>query len=348
MQEKLNAWIKTIYAYAQQNKVRLVKIGAGCFAFMLCAVLALLISEYRFFRQQSAQMVELKEDYRNYVVAVKRVLSDYYKTKERLDEIETAMTEKKNEIEADQAEIGSAANGFPEGVRVFSTDDEQDEESHNFIVVNRELEYLKQATLEHVRKQKLHNLLERIGPDIWAEYSGLAPKKVTAKPRKKRVRRSRMASNRLRTADLQTAIDVGAPQDISFMWPVDRSNFWISSPFGPRRKANGAMGFHKGLDLAAVRGTPVKAAANGVVVEARYAPGYGNTIVIAHNHKYRTRYAHLHRMHVKVGQKVARGQGIGQVGSTGHVRSKPGRSGAHLHFEVYVFGKHMNPIYFLG
>jgi len=100
--------------------------------------------------------------------------------------------------------------------------------------------------------------------------------------------------------------------------------------------------------MAAVRGTPVYAAANGTVIEARHGAGYGKTIVIAHNRKYRTRYAHLSSIGVKVGQTVYKGDQIGRVGATGSVRSKRGRDASHLHFEVCAFGKQVNPMYFLG
>lgn len=351
MREKINILILEIRAYLQQNRQFVAKVAGAFFALVLGTTLVLLISEYRFFKAQSAQMLELKDDYRNYVVAVKKILSDYYKTKERLDEIETAMVEKKNEIEVDQAEIGSSSE-FPEGVRVYSTDDEVEDESEQFRVINRELEYLKQSTLSYLRKQRLNTLVDQISHNTWAEYSGVASQQAAGAQTKKRgVRRRRVSRRRSLHPEQKpiSAIEKKMAHDMSFMWPVDRSCCWISSPFGPR-KLRGVMGFHGAIDMAAIRGTPVKAAASGVVVEARYANGFGNTIVVAHNHKYRTRYAHLHHIHVKLGQKVERGQLIGKVGSTGNVRSQYGKSGSgsHLHFEVHVYGKKVNPIYFLG
>src|ERR1051325_11399402 len=85
--------------------------------------------------------------------------------------------------------------------------------------------------------------------------------------------------------------------DITFAWPIDRSQFWLSSPYGPRRNPNRTRGFHWGIDMAAIKGTTVSAVASGTVVEAGFNKGYGNTIVIKHNDKYRTRYAHLHRIY---------------------------------------------------
>ena len=133
--------------------------------------------------------------------------------------------------------------------------------------------------------------------------------------------------------------------DISFAWPLDRSQFWISSFYGARRKPDRSWGFHYGIDMAAIKGTPVKAVAPGVVVEAGVNKGYGNTVVIMHNRKYKSRYAHLHRIYVRVGQSVDIGHCIGAVGDTGLVR-KRGKYASHLHFEAYVYNKRVNPLYF--
>jgi len=104
--------------------------------------------------------------------------------------------------------------------------------------------------------------------------------------------------------------------------------------------------FHYGLDMAALKGTPVKAAANGKVVEAGNGNGYGNTILLLHNKFFKTRYAHLNRIRVKSGQNVKRGQIIGTVGATGNVRAN-GTDASHLHFEVHYKNKQVNPLYYL-
>ena len=137
------------------------------------------------------------------------------------------------------------------------------------------------------------------------------------------------------------------PHEAIFAWPITRKQFWLSSPFGPRKKPNGTRGFHYGIDMAAVRGTPVKAAGPGVVIEACYMSGYGNTIVISHNKKFKTRYAHLAKIMVRRGQTVEQGAIIGKVGDTGSVR-KRGKDASHLHFEVSVFGKQVNPCCYLA
>ena len=114
--------------------------------------------------------------------------------------------------------------------------------------------------------------------------------------------------------------------------PVKVCSFWLSSLFGKRKLKNGAHSNHKGVDLAASKGTPVLAIYSGKVITAEFDPrgskGFGNYVIIQHNKKIRTLYAHLDKLSVGVGQRVKTGAQIGTVGNTGHA------FGAHLHFEV--------------
>lgn len=135
-------------------------------------------------------------------------------------------------------------------------------------------------------------------------------------------------------------------RDFVFSWPVDIQSFWLSSLFGPRKRPNGHVEFHHAIDMAAMKGTPVKAAAAGKVIVATALPGFGNCIMVEHNQRYKTRYAHLHRIGVRVGQVVQAGQQIGSVGDTGLVRSS-GRDASHLHFEIHQDGRRVNPLAFL-
>lgn len=112
----------------------------------------------------------------------------------------------------------------------------------------------------------------------------------------------------------------------------------ISSGFGMRRHpVLGYTRMHRGMDIAAPRGTPVYAASDGVVQFAGRASGYGNLIKIGHAGVYGTGYGHLSRILVRPGQRVRRGQLIGAVGSTGL------STGPHLHYELYRNGAAINP-----
>lgn len=116
-----------------------------------------------------------------------------------------------------------------------------------------------------------------------------------------------------------------------------------SSSYGPRvDPITGRRAFHEGLDFAAPRGTPITAAAGGVVISARYHRGYGNMVEVDHGNKLVTRYAHAAKMFVKPGDLVHRGQKIATVGSTGR------STGAHLHFEVRVAGQAADPRLYLA
>ena len=107
----------------------------------------------------------------------------------------------------------------------------------------------------------------------------------------------------------------------------------ITSEFGGRWGT-----VHKGLDIGAAEGTPIKAAAGGTVTFSGWNNGgYGNLVIISHGNGVETYYAHCSSVNVKAGQSVSQGQLISRVGNTGN------SFGAHLHFEVRVNGVAQNP-----
>lgn len=126
-----------------------------------------------------------------------------------------------------------------------------------------------------------------------------------------------------------------ASDKLPLAMPV-QSAYRYTSGFGPRGGRT-----HQGVDLAGPVGTPVLAPGDGVVVFAGRQNGYGNLIKIEHALGTETRYAHLSKIRVKVGQKVSRGSLIGDMGNTGR------STGPHLHYEVRVNGKAVNPMSFI-
>jgi murein DD-endopeptidase MepM/ murein hydrolase activator NlpD len=98
---------------------------------------------------------------------------------------------------------------------------------------------------------------------------------------------------------------------------------------------------HQGVDFAASVGTPLYATADGVVIHAGWGAGYGRLVKIQHEFGIETRYAHMSKMRVKVGQRVSRGDRIGDMGASGRV------TGVHLHYEVRVGGKAVNPMIYI-
>ena len=116
----------------------------------------------------------------------------------------------------------------------------------------------------------------------------------------------------------------------------------LGSSFGWRiDPLNGRSALHTGLDFPAEPGTPILAAAGGVVVTQEVHPAYGNLVEIDHGNDLLTRYAHASRVWVKKGDLVKRGQKIAEVGTTGR------STGPHLHFEVLVQGVYQDPQKFL-
>ena len=132
-----------------------------------------------------------------------------------------------------------------------------------------------------------------------------------------------------------------AAQKAPFATPV-KSAFRFTSQFGFRRDPKtGGRRMHKGVDFAASSGTPLYATADGVVTHSGWSSGYGRLVKIQHDFGVETRYAHMSKLRVKVGQRVSRGQLIGDMGASGRV------TGVHLHYEVRVGGKAVNPMIFI-
>ena len=113
----------------------------------------------------------------------------------------------------------------------------------------------------------------------------------------------------------------------------------ISSRYGVSSSIRSSR--HTGLDIAATRGTPIKVVADGTVTFAKYNGSYGNLVKVDHGNGVETWYAHTNRMYVKVGDKVKAGDVIAAVGSTGN------STGPHLHLEIRINGKHVNPQLYL-
>jgi murein DD-endopeptidase MepM/ murein hydrolase activator NlpD len=139
---------------------------------------------------------------------------------------------------------------------------------------------------------------------------------------------SQLMERRINTTLLPTLVPINADH--------------VGSTFGHRLDPIAGVGsLHEGIDFVADPGTRVVASAGGVVLAAEYHPEYGNLIEIDHGNDFTSRYAHLSKINVKVGQIVKRGQAIGASGNTGR------STGPHLHFEVRFKSVAQNPERFL-
>lgn len=145
----------------------------------------------------------------------------------------------------------------------------------------------------------------------------------------------RLALSLSRMSALERGLD-----EIPQVMPADMRN--ISSGFGYRRDPfTGRAAMHAGLDFRGPIGAPIHAAADGRVSFVGNKAGYGRTVEITHGNGMMTRYAHMSRWDARVGQQVNAGEVIGRIGNTGR------STGPHLHFEVHINGRPVNPRPFL-
>ena len=134
-------------------------------------------------------------------------------------------------------------------------------------------------------------------------------------------------------AETKPQIKVASRSPGTFLMPVIGV---ISSGYGSRR-----IGFHHGTDFAAPAGTPIKAIKAGEVTFAGWRPVYGYSVTIDHGDNVKSVYGHASKLYVKKGQRVMQGQIIAKVGSTGR------STGPHLHLEIHIDGKTVNPVRYL-
>ncbi|MES2181893.1 MAG: M23 family metallopeptidase [Pseudomonadota bacterium] len=143
---------------------------------------------------------------------------------------------------------------------------------------------------------------------------------------------SNLEAKLLQQSVLKDMLPNSSPVTVAF----NSSSFgWRLDPF------NGHKAFHEGLDFPADTGTPIYAAAGGIVTTAEQTSDYGKLVKIDHGSGLETRYAHASRLLVKVGERVEKGQEIAEVGSTGR------STGPHLHYEIRLNGNALDPRQYL-
>lgn len=132
--------------------------------------------------------------------------------------------------------------------------------------------------------------------------------------------------------------------DIPNYWPVMGGLGFVTMEFGPNiHPIQGIWYMHKGIDIAHYPGTPIVAAANGVVTDAGFdnVSGYGGFVEIDHNYGFKTKYGHMASLSVDEGDEVVQGQRIGTMGNTGL------STGTHLDFQIWIGTENIDPAYFL-
>jgi murein DD-endopeptidase MepM/ murein hydrolase activator NlpD len=138
------------------------------------------------------------------------------------------------------------------------------------------------------------------------------------------------------------AVQAGGNGAISIPSIQPIAKFTFTSAYGVRSDPfQGSAAMHAGIDLASPTGTPIYATADGIVDRAEWFGGYGNMVEIEHGKGIATRYGHMSKISARAGERVKRGDLIGYVGSTGR------STGSHLHYEVRIDGRAVNPVPFL-
>lgn len=294
--------------------------------FSLLTIIMLIVTlnlflHYRFFCKQVQELLVIKQRYQDYSNELQKKFHNKISLQED-DDIEGIL---------DVDELVEA-----------SDDENADEEELSispFIILNRHPDYLKQSTLEYIQSEELNSVMTSIDMEQWTEYT----EQQTVPISKKTNVRSALLPPQIPHPEKKTRAARRCIKNCGFTWPIEKGKFWLSSLFGARRRMNGTWGFHYGIDMAAPKGTQVKSVHKGKVIEARFQEGYGNTVVVQHTDSLKTRYAHMQKIRVYVGQIVKQGTLLGTVGDTGFIRKK-GKDGSHLHFEVYENGKRINPL----
>ena len=206
-------------------------------------------------------------------------------------------------------------------------------------LISRQLEELRAAELQAQQEAKeraeaAQRAAEAAAREAEAEAQRQAEQKAQAqkeqKERNDTTSRPPAASEPVTEAPSQPATPSSSTSIKPFLLPVTG---YVSSPFGPRTNPlTGKSERHTGIDLVNAKGTPIKAAAGGIVLRAGSATGYGNVVMITHlidGKVWTTVYGHLDSVSVKAGQTVMPGDIVGKLGSTGW------STGPHLHFEIH-------------
>jgi len=172
--------------------------------------------------------------------------------------------------------------------------------------------------------------LEARGEAAKAEFADIAAQEDELEAEMKR-----LSAQLAREAEQNAGRYVGG----TFLWPLPASHTRITSKFGMRtHPVTGIYKLHTGVDIAAATGVSIYASNSGTVIKSTYGTAYGNYVVIDHGGGICTLYAHMSKRLVSVGEKVAKGETIGKVGSTGYSK------GSHLHFEILKNGEYTDPL----
>jgi murein DD-endopeptidase MepM/ murein hydrolase activator NlpD len=305
------------------------------------------------------------------IEVIQRTLRKTMKERDRAtDQAESLLTELQS-VTGETSTASGAAAETEETLDYLITALDKTVSERDTAVYNRTMMEAKVANLEHEAKltaerneriferleeavtvsiSPLEKLFENVGlstdkllEDVKAGYSGmggpLTPIAVSTKGEDADPT-SLQANVLLSEMDKVNLLRIAAERT-PFAMPV-RTSYRLTSGYGWRKHpTSGKTRLHEGTDFAGAVGTPIYSTADGVVTFAGWAGGYGRVIKIRHALGFETRYAHLSKISVKQGQRVSRGDRIGDMGSSGR------STGPHVHYEVRIGGKAVNPMTYI-
>ncbi|MDO5713035.1 MAG: peptidoglycan DD-metalloendopeptidase family protein [Tissierellia bacterium] len=269
---------------------------------------------------------DLIEEIKNQIEIIKEKEKELEIKQGELESKRAIVEEKKNQLEAATAEKAAYMSNLQNNLSVYESEydamlRESDEIERKIVGIQNEL-----AEKERARQERERQEYERQQEAKKQETSTKSSKKSSTR-----------TSSSTAVKERPMAAEPSTRSNKSMTWPVP-GHSRISSPFGYRiHPVLGYKKFHSGVDIPAPAGTPVVAAKDGTVITATFMNSYGNVVMIDHGDTV-TVYAHNSSLKVRPGQKVSRGQVVSLCGSTGL------STGPHVHFEVRVGGKVVNPL----
>lgn len=326
-----------------------IRVAAGCALVLVLWVVALAVmawGQYRAeadlasFAEEKARVASAEERLNAYGGNLDKVVADLQQRQQFLEEMAQMLPE---DIVAEGAATGTVSDSSEEAAQTVDKVSALIPQARGFAEIEaRQIAFAERLTrFADARARRAEAAMRKLNLDPGAmsrqtqaamggPFEAILGGEDDIDPRFER-----LGLSLTRMAALERALD-GIPQ------VVPASVRSITSGFGYRRDPfNGKGAMHAGIDFKGALGSPIFAAGGGRVTFAGWKSGYGQAIEITHGNGILTRYAHLSRIGVKIGQRVAAGSTIGGLGSTGR------STGPHLHFEVRINDRAVNPRPFL-
>ena len=355
--ERLRQWFPDREFFMRADgQVRFIKLssklqmrvagGVAAFvAFWLIALAVMAWSQYRAetdlasFAAQKARVAKSEERLKAYGGNLDKVVDDLQQRQAFLDEMARMLPE---DIVAEGAASGTVSDSSSEAAKTVEKIGAMIPQARGLATIEaRQLAFVERLTrFADARARRAETAMRKLNLDPasmtrQAQQAMGGPFEALTGADNIDPRFERLGLSLARMAVLERVLD-GIPQVV----PASVEN--ITSGFGYRRDPfNGRGAMHAGIDFRGATGSPILAAAEGRITFAGAKSGYGQAIEITHGNGMLTRYAHLSRIDVRVGQMVDAGATIGGLGSTGR------STGPHLHFEVRINDRAVNPRPFL-